>query len=143
MHISARSDYALRTCVVLAAESRQAQFGASEGQPRPLPAEVIALRADLPAKFLESVIVKLRQAGIIHSQRGAGGGCTLAKPAAEITMLDIVRAVDGPLMTVRGLDPTSLNYDDHAPGLAAAFCSLNKILAETLGSLTLDSLLDR
>ncbi len=140
MHISARADYALRTCVILAAEAKQATASA-QGSARPLPAEVIALRADLPTKFLETVIVKLRQAGIVHSHRGAGGGCQLARPAEDISLLDVVTAVDGPVMSVRGLNPSELSYDDHAPGLAAAYIEVNNLLLDHFGSLTIASLL--
>jgi Rrf2 family protein len=139
MQISARADYALRTCVILAHEEASAHQ--CDLPPRPLAAEVIALQADLPTRFLETVIAKLRQAGIVHSQRGSAGGCTLARSADSITLFDIVSSVDGPPMLVRGLDPTELDYDDHAPGLTAAYVALQTAVVSQLSDTTLASLL--
>ncbi len=140
MQISARADYALRTCVILAQEEASARQ--LDLPPRPLAAEVIALQADLPTRFLETVIAKLRQAGIVHSQRGSSGGCTLARRADTITLLDIVAAVDGPPMLVRGLDPAELDYDDHAAGLTVAYLDLQTAVVSQLTHITLASLLD-
>jgi Rrf2 family protein len=138
VQISARADYALRTCVILATEAtRAAELGEAA---RPLPAEVIALRADLPARFLETLIAKLRQEGIIHSQRGSSGGCTLARRADTISVYDVVVAVDGPFMLVRGLDPDVLDYADHAPGLRDAYLSVRSAMADQLSTITLTSL---
>ncbi len=139
MQISARADYALRTVMILAAEARTAT---AEGRPvRPLPAEVIALRADLPARFLETVITKLRQVGIIHSQRGSGGGCTLGRDAGSISLYDVLFAVDGPVVTVRGLDPDELDYTDHAAGLAVALQTLKRSIISELAATTIESLI--
>jgi Rrf2 family protein len=72
--------------------------------------EVLGLRQDLSVKFLEQILAELRKAGIVSSQRGADGGYWLAKPAAEITVADVVRAVEGPLADVRGMPPDALEY---------------------------------
>jgi Rrf2 family protein len=138
MQISARADYALRTCVILAQE--EASAGRHDLPPRPLAAEVIALHADLPTRFLETVIARLRQGGIVHSQRGSAGGCTLARSADSITLLEIVSSVDGAPMLVRGLDPHELDYDDHAPGLTAAYLALQTAVVAQLSETTLASL---
>ena len=92
MRVSAKADYAIRAMVELAA--------AGDG---PLSRrERIAQAQGIPIKFLENIMVDLRNAGLVRSQRGMEGGYWLARPAAEITLADVIRAVDGPLANVRG-----------------------------------------
>ena len=94
MRISARADYAVRAAVVLAA--------AGDG---PTKGEAIAQAQSIPLKFLENILGDLRHAGLVRSQRGADGGYWLGRPASEITVADIIRAVEGPLASVRGGPP--------------------------------------
>ncbi len=103
MRISAKADYAVRAAVELAA-------GAGE---KPLKAERIATAQEIPLNFLENILGELRHAGIVRSQRGADGGFRLAKPADQVTVADIIRAVEGPLASVRGGPPEEISY----PGL--------------------------
>ena len=99
MHLSAKADYAVRAAVQLA------------GSPdRPVKGDVIAQAQDIPFPFLGSILRDLREAGVVNSQRGADGGYWLAKPAAEITVADVIRAIDGPLAWVRGVRPEDLEY---------------------------------
>src|SRR4051794_28072900 len=91
MRISARADYAVRAAVVLAA--------AGDG---PTKGEAIAQAQSIPLKFLENILGDLRHAGLVRSQRGADGGYWLGRPAADITVADVIRAVEGPLASVRG-----------------------------------------
>src|ERR671936_763195 len=99
MRISARADYAVRAAVELAA--------AGEG---PTKGEAIAQAQSIPLKFLENILGDLRHSGIVRSQRGAEGGYWLARPAAEITVADVIRAVEGPLANVRGVSPERVEY---------------------------------
>jgi Rrf2 family cysteine metabolism transcriptional repressor len=90
MRVSQRVDYALRGLVALA----QRPAGA------PIAAGDIADRLGLPRRFLEQQFTALAQAGILECRRGAGGGCTLARPASEITAADVVRVLEGAALDV-------------------------------------------
>jgi Rrf2 family protein len=106
MRISAKADYAVRAAVELAASSGE----------KPLKAERIATAQEIPLNFLENILGELRHAGIVRSQRGADGGFRLAKAADQVTIADIIRAVEGPLASVRGGPPEEISY----PGRSAA-----------------------
>ena len=106
MRISAKADYAVRAAVELAAGSGE----------KPVKAERIATAQDIPLNFLENILGELRHAGIVRSQRGADGGFRLAKSPEKVTIADIIRAVEGPLASVRGGPPEEISY----PGSSAA-----------------------
>ncbi|MEV4680582.1 RrF2 family transcriptional regulator [Streptomyces kurssanovii] len=110
MRISARADYAVRAALLLA--------GAKDTGP--LNAEAIAEAQEIPHKYLESILNDMRRGGLVVSQRGAGGGYRLAKAPEDISVADVVRAVDGPLVSVRGVRPPELTY----PGPAEALLPL-------------------
>ena len=95
MRVSAKADYAIRATVELAAAEGSGQ----------LRADRIAEAQDIPIKFLESILLELKHAGIVRSQRGAEGGYALARPGSDISLADVIRAVDGPLANVRGDRP--------------------------------------
>src|SRR5881392_563260 len=99
MRVSAKVDYAVRAAVELAV--------AGDG---PVKGERIADAQEIPPKFLENILLELRHAGLVQSQRGAEGGYWLARPAAEITLAEVIRAVEGPLANVRGTRPEALEY---------------------------------
>lgn len=96
MRISARAEYAVRACVLLARATER------------LASPTIASDEGIPAKFLEGILTSLVRAGIVSSRRGAGGGYELARPAAEVTVADVIRAVDGPLVFVRDQRPSDM-----------------------------------
>jgi Rrf2 family protein len=106
MRISAKADYAVRAVVELAAAADD----------KPVKAERIATAQEIPLNFLENILGELRHAGIVRSHRGAEGGFRLAKPADQLTIADIIRAVEGPLASVRGGPPEETSY----PGTSAA-----------------------
>jgi Rrf2 family protein len=106
MRISAKADYAVRAAVELASASGE----------KPVKAERIATAQEIPLNFLENILGELRHAGIVRSHRGAEGGFRLAKPADQVTIADIIRAVEGPLASVRGGPPEETAY----PGSSAA-----------------------
>src|SRR6185436_13413864 len=91
VRVSAKVDYAVRAAVELAAAQD------SPEPKRPVKAEALARAQDIPLKFLENILQGMRQAGLIESRRGPDGGHLLARPAAEIALADIIRAIDGPL----------------------------------------------
>lgn len=124
MEISAKSDYAVRALLALAAEA-----------PNLVKIDVVVGEQKLPRKFVEAILGDLRRAGIVRSMRGADGGYALARPASEISIGAVIRAVDGPLAEVRGLRPDEMVYSglaEHVPGLwVAVRAALRKVLDET------------
>jgi len=83
----------------------------------PMKAEQVASAQDIPLSFLNNILVDLRRAGIVRSLRGQVGGHRLGRPAAGITIADIIRAVEGPLADVRGIRPEALEFDGPATAL--------------------------
>lgn len=113
MRLSARSDYALRAVIELAASSA--------GH---VTADQLARTQSIPAKFLEAILTQLRRAGLVRSQRGPDGGFWLARPPSEISLADIIRAIDGPLLGVRGERPENLGYVGAAEPLQTVWIAL-------------------
>ncbi|GAA3758626.1 RrF2 family transcriptional regulator [Salinactinospora qingdaonensis] len=126
MRLSARVDYALRAAAELAA--------ASGG---PVTAEQLARAQAIPGKFLENILTQLRRAGLIRSQRGPVGGYWLAQPAEDISMADVIRAVDGPLANVRGERPEHVGYEGAARSLQQVWIALRASERSILESVTL------
>ena len=129
MQISARADYAVRALAELAS--------AGEG---PIKSERLAQAQHIPAKFLENILSELRHAGLLLSQRGAEGGYWLARPAGEITLADIIRAVDGPLANVRGQRPETIDYEGAAAKLSEVWIAVRASLRAVLEQVTLADL---
>ena len=100
MRISAKADYAVRAAAELAAA----------GEERPVKGEALAIAQGIPQNFLENILTDLRHAGLVKSQRGVDGGYRLARPPAEVSVADVIRAVDGPLAAVRGEAPEDVTY---------------------------------
>ena len=113
MRISAKVDYAVRAAIELAA-----------GGGEPIKGEQIADAQEIPLKFLENILGELKHTGIVASRRGAQGGYWLAKPAEDVTLADIVRAVEGPLASVRGQGPETLEYKGEAVPLQKVWIAL-------------------
>ncbi|MBJ7433458.1 MAG: Rrf2 family transcriptional regulator [Microbacteriaceae bacterium] len=103
MYISARVDYAMRALLELASAQRDNPRALLKG-------DAIAETHDIPTKFLVGVLTTLRTAGILQSMRGRDGGFRLAKPAADIRVADVMRALEGPLAEVRGERPEETEY---------------------------------
>jgi Rrf2 family protein len=127
MRLSAKADYALRATVELAAASGDA----------PVKADRIAGAQAIPPKFLESILLQLKNGGLVRSQRGAEGGYWLARPAAEITLADVIRVVDGPLASVRGERPETLAYGGAAEPLGLVWVAVRANLRAILETVTL------
>lgn len=126
MRVSAKVDYALRASLELAA--------AGEG---PTKGERISQAQDIPLKFLENILLELRHAGLVQSQRGAEGGYWLARPPAEIKLADVIRAVEGPLANVRGARPETIGYSGPAAKLQDVWIAMRANLRAVLEELTL------
>ena len=127
MRISAKADYAVRAAVELAAAPDD----------RPIKAERIATNQQIPLNFLENILGELRHAGIVRSYRGADGGFRLAKEADEVTVADVIRAVEGPLATVRGGPPEDSAYGGAAYALPRVWIAVRKNLRSVVEHVTL------
>jgi Rrf2 family protein len=125
VRVSAKADYAVRAVVELAV--------AGEGS---LTAEMIASRQDIPMPFLQKILHELRVAGLVASQRGPDGGHRLARAAAQITVADVLRAVEGPLAAVRGEAPESLHYRDSAEPVQLVWIALRTNMRQILEGVT-------
>ena len=99
-----------------------------------LQAHAIAVRANVPEKFLEAILVNLRQAGLVHSRRGQLGGHALARPAAEIMVGDLIRAIDGPLAPVRCASMT--DYRPCSDCSDPEHCAVRELMRETRAALS-------
>ncbi|MGW2560910.1 RrF2 family transcriptional regulator [Streptomyces sp. NPDC001514] len=127
MRISAKADYAVRAALQLAAS----------GDAGPIKAESIADAQDIPHKFLEGILNDMRRGGLVLSQRGGNGGYRLAKPADSITIADVIRVVDGPLVSVCGVRPPDLSYNGPAESLLPLWIALRANVRQILDVVTL------
>src|SRR5438270_13494240 len=132
MRISAKADYAVRAVVELAAS----QDGT------PVKAELVAKAQGIPLNFLENILGELRHAGIVRSQRGAEGGFRLGKPAGQVTIADVIRAVEGPLATVRGGPPEESSYPGPAAELPRVWIAVRKSLRSVVERVTVADVAD-
>lgn len=103
----------------------------------PIKGEAVATAQKIPVRFLENILAELRQAGLIHSRRGIDGGYWLAKPAAEISVADVIRAVEGPLASVRGEPASELQYEGSAKPLQDVWLALQANVRAVLEQTTL------
>jgi Rrf2 family protein len=131
MRVSAKADYAIRAMIELAA---------AEGEGQPVKGERLAQAQQIPGKFLESILGDLRQGGLVRSQRGADGGYWLARPAAEVTVADVIRAVEGPIAHVRGVRPEDVEYAGSAAQLRELWIALRANMRAVLETVTLADL---
>jgi len=127
MRISAKVDYAVRAAV---------QLAAADGD-RPTKGDAIAQAQAIPVKFLENILSDLRHAGLVRSQRGADGGYWLNRPASEISVADIIRAVEGPLASVRGQRPEDIAYVGPAEPLSSVWIAVRASLRAVAEQVTL------
>lgn len=134
MQVSARADYALRAASELA---RAKVEGAG-----PLKGEKIASAQGIPKKFMENILLDLKHHGLVRTQRGASGGYWLATPADEITLADVIRAVEGPLANVRGEWPEAVEYTGAAEKLREVWIAVRASLRAVLETVTLADLVE-
>jgi Rrf2 family protein len=124
--VTAKADYAVRATLELAT----VDDGLVKG-------ERISRAQGIPLKFLENILIDLRHAGIVHAQRGAEGGYRLAREPGDVTLGDVIRAVEGPLASVRGEPPESVSYDGAAEHLQTVWIAVRASLRTVLDDLTL------
>jgi Rrf2 family protein len=132
VRVSAKVDYALRACLELAASP-----------PGPVKGERIATAQAIPPKFLENILLDLRQAGVVASRRGVEGGYWLARAAEEISVADVIRAVEGPIASVRGERPENVAYEGSAVALRETWLDLRAAMRGVLEETSLADLVAR
>ena len=125
MKVTARADYAVRAVV---------ELGAADG--KLMKADLLAEKQSIPRHFLDNILNDLRRAGIVSTQRGAEGGSRLARPADEISLADVMRAMDGPLAAVRDVRPDQLSYEGAAASLPEVWVAVRAALRGVLEQVT-------
>jgi Rrf2 family protein len=130
MRVTAKSDYALRALIEIA----------RRGEGGPVSAEEIGRLQDIPHGFLQAILADLRRAGILVAQRGQSGGWRLNKDADTITVADVIRAVDGPLVSIYGLRPEAVEYNESAAVLQHVWIASRHALRDVLEKVTVRQL---
>ena len=131
MRITAKADYAVRAAAELAAASPDG---------RPVKGEQLAAAQGIPPKFLENILTDLRRAGLVRTRRGAEGGYALTRPPGEISIADVMRAVEGPLAAVQGIRPEDLTYGGASARLPEVWVALRSNLRAVLERVSLADL---
>lgn len=130
MRVTAKVDYAVRAAI---------ELGTAEPG-KPVKGDRIATAQQIPTKFLENILAELKHSGLISSMRGAEGGYWLARPAKDITVADIIRAVEGPLANIRGLRPEEAVFEGTAEPLQRMWISVRASLRRVLEQVTVADL---
>ena len=127
MHVTAKADYAIRAAVELSSAAADA----------PRKVDDVSKAQDIPLSFLENILTQLKSSGIVRSQRGPEGGYWLSRPAEDINVAEVIRAVEGPLVGVRGNRPEEIEYRGSAEPLQQVWVALRANLREVLERVTL------
>jgi Rrf2 family protein len=130
MRVTAKSDYALRALIEIARRTDGA----------PVSAEEIGRLQDIPHGFLQAILADLRRAGVVMAQRGQSGGWRMGRDADEVTVADVIRAVDGPLVSIYGLRPEAVEYNDTAAVLQHVWIASRHSLRDVLEKVTVRQL---
>jgi Rrf2 family protein len=134
LQVSAKTDYALRAAAELARAATE--------ESGPVKGEWISEAQRIPKKFMENILHDLKRAGIVRTRRGASGGYWLARPAEEISLAEVIRAVEGPLANVRGEWPEAVEYPGAAEALKEVWIAVRSNLRAVLESVTLADIAD-
>lgn len=130
MRVSAKSDYALRALIEMATRT--------DG--KPVSAEELGKSQEIPHGFLQAILADLRRSGIVLSQRGQSGGWRLAREADAVSVADVIRAVDGPLVSVYGLRPESVSYNERAAVLQPVWIAARTALRDVFENVSIAQL---
>ena len=133
VRISYKVDYGVRVMTTIAA--RDAELPGVH-----VPRQQLAEQDDLPAGFLVDILGQLRNAQLLHSRRGSDGGWVLARPAASITVADVIRALDGPLASVRGVRPHELPDEGGREPFTSLWIAVRAALRSVLEEVTIADL---
>ncbi|WP_232680270.1 Rrf2 family transcriptional regulator [Nocardioides sp. R-C-SC26] len=132
MRVSAKSDYALRALIEMAARENAKAVSAEE----------LGRLQDIPHGFLQAILADLRRSGIVMSQRGQSGGWRMGKTPETVSVADVIRAVDGPLVSVYGLRPEAVEYNDRADVLQHVWIAARGALREVFEQVSIQDLAD-
>jgi Rrf2 family protein len=130
VRISAKADYAVRATIELAVA----------GEGATVKGERVADAQQIPLHFLENILGDLKQAGIVATRRGPEGGYRLTRSPAEVSVADVIRAVEGPLASVRGDGPECLEYEGSAEPLQRVWIALRGNVRAVLETVSLADL---
>jgi Rrf2 family protein len=134
MRLSKRGEYGLRAMIILAAPG-------PDGKPGVVQIKEISEREKIPTKFLEQILLTLKNAGLLHSKMGVGGGYYLARPADKITFGQIERALDGPLAPINCVSQMAYEScgcpDEATCGLRMVMGDVRNAIADILDNTTL------
>ncbi len=130
MRVSAKADYAVRAAAELAASE--------EG---PIKGERLSEAQEIPLQFLEHILLELKHSGIVRARRGAKGGYWLAKAPDDITVAEIIRAVEGPIANVQSMPPEEIVYQGNSEHLQAVWIAVRASLRSVLEQVTLADLI--
>ena len=130
MRVTAKSDYALRALIEIARRDDGA----------PVSAEELGRLQDIPHGFLQAILADLRRSGYVIAQRGQSGGWRLNQDAADINIADVIRAVDGPLVSVYGLRPEAVNYNESAAVLQHVWIAARRSLRDVFEEVSIQQL---
>jgi Rrf2 family protein len=133
VRVSAKSDYALRALIEMAARE--------DG--KAVSAEELGRAQEIPHGFLQAILADLRKAGVVISQRGQSGGWRLARKASDVSVADVIRAVDGPLVSVYGLRPEAVTYNERADVLQHVWIAARDSLREVFEKVSIAQLAAR
>jgi Rrf2 family protein len=133
MRVSAKSDYALRALIELA----------SREDGSPVSAEELGRLQEIPHGFLQAILADLRRAGVVMSQRGQSGGWRMARDSSTVSVADVIRAVDGPLVSVYGLRPEAVSYNASADVLQHVWIAARSSLRDVFEQVSLQALADQ
>jgi Rrf2 family protein len=133
MRVSTKADYALRALIEIARRD--------DG--RAVSAEELGRVQAIPHGFLQAILADLRRGGVVVSQRGQSGGWKLAKKATDVSVADVIRAVDGPLVSVYGLRPEAVEYTGSAIALQHVWIAARSALREVFEKVSIQDLSDQ
>jgi len=132
MRVSAKSDYALRALIEMAGRTDST----------PVSAEELGRLQEIPHGFLQAILADLRRAGIVVSQRGQSGGWRMGRDPETVSVADVIRAVDGPLVSVYGLRPEAVSYNERANVLQHVWIAARRSLRDVFEQVSLRQLAD-
>lgn len=135
MRVSAKADYALRALIEMAAR-------ADGPSVRPVSAEELGKLQEIPHGFLQAILADLRRADVVMSQRGQAGGWRMARDPADVSVADVIRAVDGPLVSVYGLRPEAVSYNESADVLQHVWIAARSSLRDVFEQVSIRALAD-
>lgn len=142
MRITAKVDYAVRAAIELARAEGPASSASRSRRTSPTKGADLAAAQDIPLKFLEAILTDLKRAGLVASRRGSDGGYWLARPPDEITVADLIRAVEGPLADVRGARAEALDYPANLAALQRMWVAVRANLRQVLEHTSIADLRD-